>query len=292
MTFSILGLDPSNGDLGVAVASKFPGVHMTIPHARAGVGTVATQSYINTSFGPRGLALLENGALPAQAVEILTAGDPDRDQRQVAILDAAGRAAAFTGAACFGWAGALTGHGWSAQGNTLASADVLLAMADTFQATTGPLAERLLAALAAAQAAGGDRRGRQSAALLVVRAGGGYGGRDDRYVDIPVYDHPDPVEELRRCYRLHRLTYFRSNPDDLLPIDYGLCRELQQILKERGFYHGEIGGTFDASTAKALKDFMGWENYDERIRDDDFIDREVLADIQARHTAWRLSSSE
>ncbi len=285
MTFSILGLDPSNGDLGVAVASKFPGVRMTIPYARAGVGAVATQSYINTSFGPRGLTLLENGASPAQTIEILVGGDPDREQRQVGVLDVQGRAATFTGQACFEWAGG-GGEGFAVQGNTLAGPQVIEAMARVFQATTGPLAERLIATLAAGEAAGGDRRGRQSAALLVVRAGGGYGGRDDRYVDLSVYDHPDPIAELRRCYGLHRLTYFRSRPEDVIPIDPTLCRELQTILHARGFYPGEITGTFDPATKQALRDFMGWENYDERIRDDDRIDREVLADIRAKHAAW------
>jgi uncharacterized Ntn-hydrolase superfamily protein len=286
MTLSILGLDRSNGDLGVAAASKFPGVRMTIPYARAGVGAVATQSYVNTSFGPRGLALLENGASPAQAVEILTGEDPDRDHRQVGILDAQGRAATFTGQACFEWAGGLASECFAVQGNTLVGRQVVEAMARTLETTSGPLAERLIAALSAGEAAGGDRRGRQSAALLVVRAGGGYGGRDDRYVDISVYDHADPIADLRRCYGLHRLTYFRSRPEDLMPIDPVLCRELQQILRARGFYRGEISGTFDPATKRALQDFMGWENYDERIRDDDLIDREVLGDIRVKHAIW------
>jgi uncharacterized Ntn-hydrolase superfamily protein len=118
---------------------------------------------------------------------------------------------------------------------------------------------------------------------VVVREGGGYGGRDDRYVDISVYDHPDPIAELHRCYGLHRLTYFRSRPEDLLPIGPTLCRELQAILKVRGFYAGETGGVLDGATLQALRDFMGFENYDARIRDDDLIDREVLEDIRARH---------
>lgn len=285
MTFSILGFDPSNGDLGVAVASKFPGVRMTIPYACAGVGAVATQAYVNTSFGPRGLALLENGASPAQAVEILTGGDPDRADRQVGIVDALGRAASFTGGSCFNWAGGMSGEGFAVQGNTLAGPEVIEAMARAFNTNSGPLPERLIAALAAGEAAGGDRRGRQSAALLVARERGGYGGRDDRYVDISVYDHPDPIAELQRCYGLHRLTYFKSRPEDLLPIDPVLCRELQEILKRRGFYAGEISGDFDAATLQALRDFMGFENYDARIRDDDLIDREVLEDIRAKHAA-------
>ncbi|HXH02650.1 MAG TPA: DUF1028 domain-containing protein, partial [Candidatus Competibacteraceae bacterium] len=120
MTFSIVAFDPANGDLGIAVQSKFPNVGVTIPYARAGVGAVATQCYCNTSFGPRGLALLENGASPEQAIAILTGTDPDRDYRQVGIVDARGRAASFSGAQCFDWAGGLCAENCAVQGNTLA----------------------------------------------------------------------------------------------------------------------------------------------------------------------------
>ncbi len=291
MTFSILGFDPDNGDLGVAVASKFPNIGVVTPFARAGIGVVATQSYINTSFGPRGLDLLSNGASPRQALQILVDNDPGRDARQVAILDNRGEGATFTGADCFDWNGGTVGEGFVAQGNCLAGAAVVEEMAKVFQQRQGPLTERLIAALAAGQEEGGDRRGQQSAALLVVREGGGYGGHDDRYCSISVYDHHHPVDELRRCYALHRLTYFRSRPEDLLPIDTTLAQELQEILKARGFYAGEIHDRFDAATAKALHDFMGWENYDERIRDDDRLDREVLEDIRQKHQAWLETQS-
>ncbi|TCO80934.1 putative Ntn-hydrolase superfamily protein [Plasticicumulans lactativorans] len=287
MTFSIVGFDPANGDLGVAVQSKFPNVGVSIPFARAGVGAVATQSYCNTSFGPRGLSLLENGASPEQALEVLTGTDADRDYRQVGIVDACGRAASFTGAACFGWAGGRVGGHCAVQGNTLAGAAVVEAMYTTFTSASGPLVERLLRALAAGQAAGGDRRGQQSAAVKVVRAGGGYGGHDDRYVDISVYDHPTPIAELERLYGLHRLTYFRSPPEQLVPITPTLALELRRLLHARGFYAAEPAAqAFDAETRRALRDFMGWENYDERMRDDDLIDLEVLADMRAKHAAW------
>ncbi len=286
MTFSIVALDPSNGDLGVAVQSKFPNAGVTIPFARAGVGAVATQAYCNTSFGPRGLSLLANGASPRQAVDILVEGDDERDYRQLGIVDVRGRAASFTGAACFDWSGGRCGEHYAVQGNTLAGEAVVGAMCRTFEGTAGPLVERLLAVLEAGQAAGGDRRGQQSAAVLVVRQGGGYGGHDDRYADISVYDHPRPIEELRRLYGIHRLTYFRSDPDDLRPIDAAIANELQQILHARGFYKGPANGVFDSALKKALRDFMGWENYDERIRDDALIDLEVLTDIRARHREW------
>ncbi|MCP4043257.1 MAG: DUF1028 domain-containing protein, partial [Gammaproteobacteria bacterium] len=175
---------------------------------------------------------------------------------------------------------------FTVQGNTLTGTAVVEDMADTFRTTTGPLAERLLAALKAGQIAGGDRRGQQSAALVVVRKGGGYGGHDDRYVDISVYDNPSPIAELERLYAIHRLTYFRSRAEDLLPIDATLARELQRLLLEHDFYTGPINGVFNAETKTALRDYMGWENYDERIRNDNLIDQEVLADMRDKHTAW------
>lgn len=286
MTFSIVAFDPANGDLGVAVQSKFPNVGVSIPFAKAGVGAVATQSYCNTSYGPRGLALLENGASPRETLDILTGGDEQRDYRQAGIVDAKGRAASFTGAHCFDWAGDARGACCAAQGNTLAGPEVVAGLVRTFEQAQGSLAERLLAALQAGQASGGDRRGQQSAALKVVRAGGGYGGFDDRYVDISVYDHPAPIAELGRLYAIHRLTYFRSDPRQLAPIDTALANELQQILHARGFYKGAATGICDEATLKALRDFMGWENYDEHIRDDALIDLEVLADIREKHALW------
>jgi uncharacterized Ntn-hydrolase superfamily protein len=286
MTFSIVAFDPANGDLGVAVQSKFPNVGVSIPFAKAGVGAVATQSYCNTSFGPRGLALLENGASPRQAVDILISGDEQRDYRQVGIINAQGSAASFTGSYCFDWAGDLQGAYCSAQGNTLAGPRVVEGMVRAFEEAKGSLAERLLAALQAGQASGGDRRGQQSAALLVVRAGGGYGGFDDRYVDISVYDHPTPIAELERLYAIHRLTYFRSDPAHLAQIDTAIANELQQMMHARGFYKGAVTGICDEATLKALRDFMGWENYDERIRGDDLIDLEVLADMRQKHSLW------
>lgn len=291
MTFSIVAFDPANGDLGVAVQSKFPNVGVSIPFAKAGVGAVATQSYCNTSYGPRGLALLENGASPRQAVDILIGDDEQRDYRQVGIIDARGRAASFTGAQCFDWAGDGQGACCSAQGNTLAGPQVVDGMVRGFEGAEGSLAERLLAALQAGQAGGGDRRGQQSAALLVVRAGGGYGGFDDRYVDISVYDHPTPIAELERLYAIHRLTYFRSDPDRLARIDAAIADELQQMMRARGFYKGAATGICDDATLKALRDFMGWENYDERIRSDDLIDLEVLADMRRKHALWLQAQS-
>ncbi len=288
-TFSIVAYDPASGDLGVAVQSKFPNVRPVVPWAKAGVGAVATQSFANTSYGSRGLALLENGATPQQALDILTANDLDKESRQVGIVDFKGRSATFTGKNCFDWAGGMAGENFAVQGNILAGSQVVAELARAFKETSGTLAERLLAALEAGQAAGGDRRGMQSAALLVVRKNGGYGGYDDRFIDISVYDNPQPIAELRRLYNLHKLTFFRSEPQNLTKITPAIARELQQIMKERDFYKNEITGVFDEATKKALRDFMGWENYDERIRDDDLIDLEVLTDIRRNHAARKNS---
>ena len=197
-TFSIVGYDPANGDLGVAVASKFFAVGSVVPWAEAGVGAVATQSAANTTFGPKGLAMLRLG-LPAEDVmKNLLATDAGREHRQVGIVDAAGGAATFTGKECLAWAGGLTGKNWSAQGNILVSQATVDALGKGFEAAKGELAERLMAALEAGDAAGGDSRGHQSAALIVVRKDGGYRALSDRYIDLRVDDAKEPIVELRR----------------------------------------------------------------------------------------------
>jgi uncharacterized Ntn-hydrolase superfamily protein len=291
MTFSIVGFDRSTGDLGVACASKFPGIGGVTPFASAGIGAIATQSYINTGFGPRGLELLSEGVASEEVIESLIASDDGRDYRQLGLIDSRGRAASYTGAECFDWCGGVIGEGFCVQGNTLTGRAVVDAAAEAFRAVAGSLAERLLASLAAGQEMGGDRRGQQSAALLVVRAGGGYSGHNDRYVDIPVYDHPTPVAELQRLYAMHRLTYHPSNPASLVTIEGAVAIELQGILTARGFYGGPQNGSFDPVSNRALHDFMGWENYDARMRDDDLIDTEVLEDIRKKHQTWLASQS-
>ncbi|HSN92041.1 MAG TPA: DUF1028 domain-containing protein [Anaeromyxobacteraceae bacterium] len=206
-TFSIVARDAARGELGVAVASRFFAVGAVVPWARAGVGAVATQSFANTTYGPRGLELLERGASPAEALAILTRGDPDREKRQVGIVAADGASVTFTGKECNPWAGGRSGRDYAIQGNILAGEAVVAEMEKAFLATKGTLADRLLAALAAGDAAGGDSRGRQSAALLVVKAKAGYGGFSDRAVDVRVDDHPDPFKELRRLLDLAQTNY-------------------------------------------------------------------------------------
>lgn len=203
-TFSIVAWDPETQELGIAVQSKFIAVGAVVPWARAGVGAVATQSYANTTFGPRGLEKLEKGAAPEEVLAGLVEADKGRDRRQVGIVDARGRVATYTGKDCMAWAGGLKGENFCCQGNILAGEGVVQGMAKGFRETQGDLGDRLIAALQAGQAAGGDIRGMQSAALLIVREGWGYGRFNDRYRDLRVDDHPEPIRELQRVYELHR----------------------------------------------------------------------------------------
>lgn len=206
-TFSAIACDTVAGEWGVAVASRFLAVGAVVPWAKAEIGAIATQARANPSFGPRGLELLERGAAAGPALRELLATDPDRELRQVAVVDAEGAGAAYTGERCLAWAGHRLGQGYVVLGNSLAGEHVLDAMADAFErAGDRPLAERLLVALQAGDGAGGDSRGKQAAALVVVKARGGYEGWNDRYVDFRVDDAPDPVEELARLYALHART--------------------------------------------------------------------------------------
>ena len=210
-TFSIVAFDPATGELGVAVESKYFGVGSVVPWAKAGVGAVATQALAKMGYGPEGLRLMESGRSAREALDALTAADPQRAQRQVAMIDARGQAVAFTGAECHAWAGHREGEHFTVQGNLLAGEPVIQAMADAFvKARKEPgteLADWMLAALEAGQAAGGDRRGQQSAAMLVVRANGGPGGDNDHYIDLRVEDHAQPIKELGRLFGLHKEFY-------------------------------------------------------------------------------------
>jgi uncharacterized Ntn-hydrolase superfamily protein len=197
-TFSIVGFDPETGELGVAVASKFLAVGTVVPYAKAGVGAVATQAFANTTYGPEGLKLLAEGMDPHAVIEKLTADDPEKERRQVGIVGARGASATFTGKECIPWAGGKAGRYCACQGNILVCEATVDAMAAAFETAEGELAVRLVKALKAGEEAGGDARGKQSAALLVVKEGGGYGGFNDRYMDLRVDDHPDPIDELER----------------------------------------------------------------------------------------------
>jgi uncharacterized Ntn-hydrolase superfamily protein len=194
MTWSIVARDAS-GAFGVAVASRFFAVGVHCPHARSGVGAVCTQALVNPHYGPQGLDLLSKGISPADAIAALTRSDEGRDHRQLHLIDARGRIAAFTGSACIGWCGHHAGEGFSVAGNMLARAKVLEETASAFEkAKRAPFAERMIAALEAGEAAGGDKRGKQAAALLI------YTTEDYPFLDIRVDDHAEPLSELRRLY--------------------------------------------------------------------------------------------
>jgi uncharacterized Ntn-hydrolase superfamily protein len=199
-TFSIVGYDPANGDCGVAVASKYFSVGAVVPWAEAGVGCVATQANVNVGYGPRGLELLRQGLNAKQVLEKMLAEDtfPDKEGRQVSIVDAKGMFATYTGTNAPVWAGDRQGKTWSAQGNILVGPQVPEAMGKAFEATDGELAEKLFAALKAGDDAGGDKRGKQSASMIVVRKGGGRNINNDRYLYLNVDDNPLPIPELRR----------------------------------------------------------------------------------------------
>lgn len=203
-TFSIVAMDPVTGDLGIAVASRYFAVGAVVPWAEAGVGAVATQANVNVGYGPRALDLLRQGLTAQEVMERLFAEDtfPGKDGRQIAIVDAKGNVAVFTGNTANDWKGHKKGATFSAQGNILVGEHVVEAMSRAFENTRDELAERLFAALKAGDDAGGDRRGRQSASILVVRKLGGRNTNNDRYVFINVDDHPDPMSELRRLLNI------------------------------------------------------------------------------------------
>lgn len=203
-TYSIIARDPGTGELGMGVQSKAFAAGNRAMHAKGGVAVIAHQASANPMYGAIGVDLIERGYSPQEALDMMVASDVGRDRRQVAILDMDGRTAAWTGTGASDWKGHRCGQDYCAQGNILAGPEVVDAMAASFEASSGPLAERLMDALDAAEAAGGDARGKQSGAILVVASRAGSGGFSDRVVDIRVDDHPRPLEELRRVLNLFR----------------------------------------------------------------------------------------
>ena len=301
-TYSIVAYDSATGDLGVAVQSKFPNVGGIVPWAKSGVGAVATQSLSNTDYGELGLELIGHGATAEEALRIIMRSDTMLQDRQVGVVDARGNAASFTGRTTFDWAGGrvgapsgrgtvaggkgdvIVGRGYSAQANIMVSDQTVKNLAETFERTTGHLADRLVAALKAGQAGGGDKRGMQSAALLVVRKNAGYLGANDRFIDIRVYDAADPIAELERLLILHQLHFFPSDPQDVVSITPQIVAQLEPILlaepvgqSRKWLTRGH--GTVTPEFIEALKNFMYWENYDVRVRTDGKIDRVVLEDV-------------
>lgn len=279
-TFSLVARDPETEDLGVAVASKFLAVGAVVPHAEAGVGAIATQSYANPRFGPQGLALLRQGASPEGVLEAFRRTDPHLEKRQFGLVTARGESLTFTGQDCHPWAGGLAGEGYAAQGNLLTGPEVVEAMVEAFLTTKAPFPERLLQALSAGDQAGGDRRGRQSAALLVVGEKKGYGGLWDRYIDLRVDDHPEPIPELFRLLSIHRLLFGKGRPR---PLREEEVRWIQELLRREGDYQGEATGRWDQATEEAFVWLIGRENLEERYPGGSLLDEEVLAYLKERY---------
>jgi uncharacterized Ntn-hydrolase superfamily protein len=246
-TYSIVARDPATGDLGVAVQSHWFSVGSIVTWAEAGVGAVATQSFVDPGYGQRGLELMRRGVPAPDALRQLVERDAQRDGRQVAMIDARGLVSAYTGTSAIAAAGHHVGKEFSVQANMMANPRVWPAMAEAYERTRGDLADRMLAALEAAEAAGGDIRGRQSAAILIVKATGT--GRPwagaDRVFDLRVDDHPKPVDELRRLIRLQR-AYARANRGDELMTEqkvdlaleeYAAASRLAPEIVELPFWH-------------------------------------------------------
>ena len=244
-TFSIVARDPDTGELGVAVQSHWFSVGPIVPWAEAGVGAVATQSFVDPSYGKNGLDLMRGGVSAPDALKQLLAKDEGREVRQVGMIDAHGRVDAWTGKNDIQAAGHIVGKNFSAQANLMLNNNVWPAMARAFEHTKGDLAERMLAALDAAQAAGGDIRGRQSAAIIVVTGKPTGLPWKDRIFDLRVDDSPQPLIELRRLVRLQR-AYNHMNAGDLAVEkkdnegalrEYGAAEKLVPTSAEMIYWH-------------------------------------------------------
>jgi len=212
-TYSIVALDETTGELGVAVQSHWFSVGFLVPWAKAGVGAVATQSFVKVDYGPDGLQLMESGITAVDALKTLTSKDEGEAVRQVGMIDIKGNVAAHTGSRCIKYAGHIVGENYSVQANMMANGTVPKAMAVAFEKTKGDLADRMMAALEAAEAEGGDIRGKQSAAMVIVS--GEPSGVDwkDTKLSLRIEDHPTPLIELKRLIRVHR-AYQHANMGD------------------------------------------------------------------------------
>jgi uncharacterized Ntn-hydrolase superfamily protein len=272
-TYSIVACDLEAEQWGVSVQSKFLAVGSVVPWAEPHLGAIATQAYANPRYGPNGLELLRQGLSAQEVVEKLTSEDEGRDHRQLGIVDGQGRSASYTGSECMDWAGGRTGEGYAAQGNILVSKETVDALAETFESTSGPLAERLIDCLAAAQEAGGDSRGQQSSALLVVERDGGYARMSDVVVELRVEDHERPIEELRRIFALHDEIFGKTPRRLWLDVDADLATELRDRLAKLGF-EGELEDSFTSWTGK--------ENLEDRVDGIEQIDPVVLEALRSR----------
>ncbi|MDQ1355411.1 MAG: hypothetical protein QG657_5721 [Acidobacteriota bacterium] len=236
-TYSIVAYDKENGQIGVAVQSHWFSVGSSVTWAESGVGAVATQSFVEPSYGPLGLALMRSGKTAQQALAGLLTADPTPDVRQVAMVDIKGNVAAHTGKLCIDAAGNITGNGYSCQANMMEKNTVWKAMAHAYENTKGELVDRLLAALEAAEAEGGDIRGRQSAAILVVKATSSGAPWKDRIYDLRIEDHPTPLVEMRRLVTAAK-AYNHMNAGDGYLTDNNVKAALEEYTAAMNIYPG------------------------------------------------------
>ena len=271
-TYSIVARDPVTGEMGVAVQSHWFSVGSIVAWGEAGVGVVATQSFVNVSFGLRGLELLKSGKTPQEAVDELISDDEGRDVRQLAILDSKGNVASYTGKNCIPEAGNLTGDNFSVQANMMLNNTVWKAMADAFEKSAGPLAERMIEALKAAQNEGGDIRGKQSASLLIVRGESTGNQWEDKLIDLRIEDNEEPIKELERLLRVHRAYEHMNNGDlalekgdiDLALKEYSTAEGMFPDNLEMKFWHAVTLagiGKVDDSLPLFKEVFAGDENW-------------------------------
>ena len=279
MTFSIVARSDDGESWGVAVASKVLAVGSAVPAAAAGVGAVASQAMVNTTYKAAGLAQLTEGASAAEVIQRLTDEDEGRDRRQLGIVDREGRAATYTGAECPDYAGGRSGDNYAIQGNILESEEVVLAMQSAFVAsdTSASLAERLMAALRAGQEAGGDARGQQSAAILVVKDKAGFLEFDDIEVELRVEDHPTPIDELDRILGVHRRLHAVVPEDERTPDTPELLEELDSRAQALG-YRGQIF-------------WMSAHNF-EAYGGEDWTGTRVVEELRAATPGWKPETSD
>jgi len=244
-TYSIVARDPVTGEMGVAVQSHWFSVGTIVAWGEAGVGVVATQSFVNPAFGPDGIELMKQGMNANDVLDKLIGEDEGRDLRQLAVLDVNGNVKSYTGKNCIYGAGNIVGENYSVQANLMLNDKVWSAMSEAYENSTGPLAERMIAALEAAENAGGDIRGKQSACLLIVRGEATGNLWEDRLIDLRVDDDPEPIEELKRLLKVHRAYGHMNNGDvavehgdmELAMKEYMAAEEMFPDNEEMKFWH-------------------------------------------------------
>lgn len=283
-TYSIVAYDADENAWGIAVSSKFPAVGAIVPWAKANAGAVATQAFAKLGYGPDGLRLMAEGKSAAETLHLLLQDDDMRENRQVGLVDADGNAVAHTGNLCHEWAGHKIGDGYTVQGNLLAGEGVIESMSKAYVTAEGELADRLIVALRAGEIAGGDRRGKQSAAVLVVRANGGYGGDTDRYLDLRVDDHEEPVRRLSELVEMHHLYFQPPRKGNAVKIGNDVARELQSMMVKHGYMSGPINGVWDEVCQQAFWILIANENLEMRWTRENsgVIDRVALDYLRER----------